>query len=86
MNHLGGCGFVWVMLSDSLGSCHQTSEPPGVSHLWTATQEQRDWRRSSHEASSANIWALSWSTKLQELKPGRQRVIDVGRLKCIRLV
>jgi hypothetical protein len=24
------------------------------------------------------IWALSWSTKLQELKPGGQRVVDVG--------
>jgi hypothetical protein len=53
MNHLGGCGFVWVMLSGSLGSYRRTSESPGVSHLWTATQEQRDWRRSSHEAFSA---------------------------------
>jgi hypothetical protein len=42
MNHLGGCGFEWFMLSGSLGSCRQTSEPPGASHLWTATQEQRD--------------------------------------------
>jgi hypothetical protein len=25
----------------------------GYSHLWTATQEQRDWRHSSREASSA---------------------------------
>jgi hypothetical protein len=41
------------MLSGSLGSCHRTSEPTGVSHLWTATQEQRDWRHSSHEAFSA---------------------------------
>jgi hypothetical protein len=40
-------------LSGTLGSYRRTSEPPGVSHLWTATQEQRDWRRSSHEASSA---------------------------------
>jgi hypothetical protein len=32
---------------------YKTSEPPGVTHLWTATQEQRDWRRSSHEGSSA---------------------------------
>jgi hypothetical protein len=53
MNHLGGCGFDWFVLSGSLGSCRQTSEPPGVSHLWTATQEQRDWRCSSHEASNA---------------------------------
>jgi hypothetical protein len=41
------------MLSGSLGSCRRTSEPAGVSHLWTATQEQRDCRRSSREASSA---------------------------------
>jgi hypothetical protein len=54
MNHLGGCGFEWFMLSGSLGSCRRTSEPSGVSHLWMATQEQRDWRRSSHEASSAS--------------------------------
>jgi hypothetical protein len=53
MNHLGGLWIDWIMLSGSLRSCHQTSEPPGVSHLWMATQEQRDWRRSSHEASSA---------------------------------
>jgi hypothetical protein len=53
MNHLGGIGCKWIMLSDSLGSCRRTSEPPGVSHFWMATQEQRDWRHSSHEASSA---------------------------------
>jgi hypothetical protein len=33
-----------------------------------------------------DIWALSWSTKLQELKPGGQRVVDVDRLERIRLV
>jgi hypothetical protein len=48
----GKNGFV---LSGSLGPCRRTSEPPGVSHLWTATQEQRDWRRSSREASSATM-------------------------------
>jgi hypothetical protein len=53
MNHLGGSDFDWFMLSGSMGSCRRTSEPPGVSHLWKATQEQRDWRRSSREASSA---------------------------------
>jgi hypothetical protein len=53
MNHLGGNGFEWFMLSGSLGSCHRTSEPPGIYHLWMATQEQRDWRRLSHEALSA---------------------------------
>jgi hypothetical protein len=41
MNHLGGIGFEWFMLSGSLGSCRRTSEPPGVSHLWMATQEQK---------------------------------------------
>jgi hypothetical protein len=53
MNHLGGMWLVWFLLSGCLGSCHRTSEPLGVSHLWTATQEQRYWRRSSHGASSA---------------------------------
>jgi hypothetical protein len=33
-----------------------------------------------------DIWALSWSTKLQELKPGGQRVVDVGRIERVRLV
>jgi hypothetical protein len=33
-----------------------------------------------------DIWALSWSTKLQELKPGGQRVVDVGRMEHVRLV
>ena len=45
MNYLGGIGIAWVMLNGSLGSCRRTSEPPGVSHLWTATQEQRDNRQ-----------------------------------------
>ena len=45
MNYLGGIGIARVMLSGSLGSCRRTSEPPGVSHLWTATQEQRDNRQ-----------------------------------------
>jgi hypothetical protein len=53
MKHLGGKWYEWFVLSGSLGSYRRTSEPPGVSHLWTATQEQRDWRRSSREASSA---------------------------------
>jgi hypothetical protein len=52
MKHLGGCGKMdyveWFP-----GSCRRTFEPPGVSHLWMATQEQRDWRRSSREASTA---------------------------------
>jgi hypothetical protein len=26
-----------------------------------------------------DIWALSWSTKMQELKPDGQRVVDVDR-------
>jgi hypothetical protein len=33
-----------------------------------------------------DIWVLSWSIKLQELKPGGQRVVDVDRLEHIRLV
>jgi hypothetical protein len=33
-----------------------------------------------------DIWALSWSNKLQELKPGGQRVVDVGRMERVRLV
>ena len=45
MNYLGGIGIARVMLSGSLGSCRRTSEPPGASHLWTATQEQRDCRQ-----------------------------------------
>jgi hypothetical protein len=49
MKHLGGSGkmnLCWVVQRSHLWrSC--------VSHLWMATQEQRDWRRSSREASSA---------------------------------
>jgi hypothetical protein len=33
-----------------------------------------------------DIWALSWSIKLQELKPGGQRVVDVDRWERVRLV
>jgi hypothetical protein len=33
-----------------------------------------------------DIWALSWSTKLQELKPDGQRVVDVGRMERVHLV
>ena len=35
MNHLGGNGNAWFMLSGFQGS-------PVESHLWMATQEQRD--------------------------------------------
>jgi hypothetical protein len=31
------------------------------------------------------IWALSWPTKLQELKPDGQRVVDVDRLERVRV-
>jgi hypothetical protein len=54
MKHLGEV-VRWIVLSGSLGSCHRTSEPLGVSHLWTATQEQRYWRHSSREASSETM-------------------------------
>ena len=61
MNHLGGMGLAWFMLSGYSGPCLWL---PVVSHLWTATQEQRDWRRSSWEASSAATWhyglCLDW--------------------------
>jgi hypothetical protein len=50
MNHLGGSGCFGFMLSGSPEQCLWWS---CVSHLWMATQEQRDWRHSSHEASSA---------------------------------
>jgi hypothetical protein len=32
------------------------------------------------------IWALTWPTKLQELKPDGHRVVDVDRLERVRLV
>jgi hypothetical protein len=83
MNHLGGCGFEWFMLSGSLGSCHRTSVPPGVSHLWMATQEQRDVQVMKLPVQPQDIWALSWPTKLQELKPDGQRMVDVGRMKRV---
>jgi hypothetical protein len=76
------------MLSGSLGSCRRTSEPPGVSHLWTATQDKEigDVQVVKLPVQPHDIWALSWSTKLQELKPDRQRVVDVGRMERVRLV
>ena len=50
MNHLGGMGRMvcveWLHKAHVYGL-------PCVSHLWLATQEQRDWRRSCREASSA---------------------------------
>jgi hypothetical protein len=83
MNHLGGCGFVWVMLSGSLGVVeplnHQVyltcGRPP-------RSKEIGDIQVMELPVHTQDIWALSWSTKLQELKPGRQRVVDVDRLEC----
>jgi hypothetical protein len=75
------------MLSGSLGSCHRTSEPAGVSHLWTATQEQRDWRRSSREASSASTSHMgSASTnKVARTQLDGQRVVDDDRMERVQV-
>jgi hypothetical protein len=69
MKHLGGNGIAWFMLSgypglhtwlstQDLCGCHRL----GV-HLWTATQEQRDYHvflaLVSFQCSLMAIWALS---------------------------
>jgi hypothetical protein len=84
MNHLGGSGCFglgWVVPPES---CLRRS---CVSHLWMATQEQRDWRCSIHEASSATTsqMGLCWPTKLRELRPDGQRVVDVDRMERVRV-
>ena len=67
MNHLGGMGLAWFMLSGYSGPCLWL---PGVSHLWTATQEQRDWRRSSWEASSAATCHMGSVLTIRRYEPG----------------
>jgi hypothetical protein len=75
IHHLGGNGWKGICWVVTPGPSTWRSR---VSHLWTATQEQRDLRRSmswSFQCNHKTIWALSWSSKLQELKPGRQWVV-----------
>jgi hypothetical protein len=43
MNHLGGMGLDWWFLVEWLHKAHGYGLPC-VSHLWYATQEQRDFR------------------------------------------
>ena len=51
MNHLGGIGIAWFMLSGFPGVL------PEELHLWTTTQEQRDLKLLQVKiASSAATW------------------------------
>ena len=64
MNHLGGMGLAWwFVLSGSQG--HDLA---CVSHLWMATQEQRDLRCQMLRSFKCNhmaLWALAGSYRSQ---------------------
>ena len=67
MNHLGGKGLDWWFLVEWLHKAHGYGLPC-VSHLWIATQEQRDLRCQmlrSFKCSHLALWALPGSYRLQ---------------------
>ena len=67
MNHLGGMGLEWWFLVEWLHKAHGHGLPC-VSHLWYATQEQRDLRCQmlrSFKCSHLALWALPGSYRLQ---------------------
>ena len=89
MNYLGGF-WLWLDYVEwLLRAAHHGYQPMvcGVFHLrvhlWTATQEQRDWRRPcsiSLPYSHMPLWALVWPSMLQEIQPYVTNEVDDCRM------